>query len=99
MVPGEADLYCADYVRTHGGVVFTGDSDLLLHDLGDGAVCFFKDIDLTASTSTHLFKCIQYQIRTIVQRLGLDKTHGLLALAFEMTMDAHASFRELCRRL
>jgi hypothetical protein len=97
VVPGEADLYCADYVRTHGGVVFTGDSDLLLHDLGDGAVCFLKDIDLTATFNAPLM-CIRYQVGAIVQRLGLDQTHGLLALAFEMAMDAHASFRELLQK-
>jgi hypothetical protein len=99
VVPGEADSYCADYVRTHGGVVFTGDSDLLVHELGDGAVSFFKDIDLTASAANKTsLTCIQYQVRTIVQRLGLAGTHGLLALAFEITMDAHASFRELLQK-
>lgn len=98
VVPGEADLYCADYVRTHGGVVFTGDSDLLIHELGDGAVSFFKDIDLTASANKTSLTCIQYQVGAIVQRLGLAGTHGLLALAFEMTMDTHASFRELVRK-
>jgi hypothetical protein len=98
VAPGEADSYCADYVRTHGGVVFTGDSDLLIHELGDGAVSFFRDIELTASANKTSLTCIQYQTETIVQRLGLAETHGLLALAFEMTMDAHASFRELLQK-
>jgi XPG domain containing len=98
VVPGEADLYCADYLRTHEGVVFTGDSDLLIHELGDGAVCFFKDIDLSASGNKTSLTCIQYQVGAIAQRLGLARTHGLLALAFEMTMDAHASFREILQK-
>jgi len=98
VVPGEADSYCADYVRTHGGVVLTGDSDLLIHELGDGAVSFFKDIELTTSANKTSLTCIQYQAETIVQRLGLVETHGLLPLAFEMTMDVHASFRELLRK-
>jgi hypothetical protein len=98
VVPGEADLYCADFVKTHGGVVFTGDSDLLLHDLGDGTVCFFKDIDLVTSTLNTSLTCIQYQVGAIIRRLGLEQTHGLLALAFEMAIDTHASFRELLQK-
>jgi len=48
IVPGEADSYCARYLKQSGGIVFTGDSDLLVHDLSSvGAVCFFKDIEST----------------------------------------------------
>ncbi|KAH0255753.1 hypothetical protein KCU84_g23099, partial [Aureobasidium melanogenum] len=35
VIPGEADAYCADAARKHGGVIFTSDSDLLVHDLGE----------------------------------------------------------------
>lgn len=94
LVPAEADIYCADYVKIHGGVVFTGDSDLLIHDLGDGIVSFFNDIDLAASRDKASLICIQYQARAIVQRLGLPETHGLAALAFEMTVNAQRSFKE-----
>ncbi|PQE29346.1 hypothetical protein CJF32_00010919 [Rutstroemia sp. NJR-2017a WRK4] len=47
MVPGEADAFCASYLSKHGGIVLTGDSDLLVHDLGaNGSVTFFKDVEV-----------------------------------------------------
>ncbi|KAH6659595.1 XPG domain containing-domain-containing protein [Truncatella angustata] len=45
LVPGEADVFCADDIRQNGGLLFTGDSDLLIQDLGpDGSVVFFWDL-------------------------------------------------------
>ncbi|ETS83008.1 hypothetical protein PFICI_04884 [Pestalotiopsis fici W106-1] len=45
VVPGEADVYCAQDVRQNGGLLLTADSDLLLQDLGpDGAVVFLWDL-------------------------------------------------------
>lgn len=47
VVPGEADIYCAEDVKMNGGFVITGDSDLLVHDLGlGGGVVFFNDFSL-----------------------------------------------------
>lgn len=98
VVPGEADLYCANHVRSHGGVVLTGDSDLLIHELGNGAVSFFKNIHLAGSGDETSLKCTLYQVSAIVQRLGLSEPHGLTHLAFEMAMDAHGTFRELLQK-
>lgn len=99
VLPGEADLYCARYVKEHGGTVLTGDSDLLVHDLGDdGSVAFLRDLDLTASSNVKLLRCLVYSISTIVERLGLRASHGLQALAFEMVMDPHASFPKLLQK-
>lgn len=83
VVPWEADLYCANYVKKNGGLVLTGDSDLLIHDLGpDGKVAFFKDMkklpsDLEVST-------LIYHPSIIQNGLGLDEHHGLWSLAFEL---------------
>lgn len=47
VVPDEADAFCASYVRAYGGVILTGDSDLLIYDLGpSGSVIFFRDLEV-----------------------------------------------------
>jgi hypothetical protein len=95
VVPGEADLYCARYTKRHGGVVFTGDSDLLVQDLGfNGAVSFFNDIECSSDGPGALHTQM-YQSTDIAARLGLPKSHGLLSLAFEMFMDNHGTFSKL----
>ena len=96
VIPGEADLYCAKYTKIHGGVVITGDSDLLVHDLGsDGAVSFFSDIELCSDDQPQCLRTKLYQTTFISQRLGLPKSHGLLSLAFEMSLDHHSTFPKL----
>ena len=51
IVPGEADAYCADYVRQNGGTVLSNDSDLVLYDLGHrGEVAFLEDLELSKCT-------------------------------------------------
>lgn len=96
VVPGEADLYCAKYVKRHGGVVLTGDSDLLVHNLGSGgAVSFFKDVEVSSDGKSGSLHTQIYQSAGIAERLGLPKSHGLLPLAFEMFMDNHGTFPKL----
>lgn len=91
VVPGEADLYCGRYLKQHGGLVLTGDSDLLIHDLGpDGSVSFFKDIELLPDMHSPI-----YYPATIADRLALPQPHGLRGLAFEMTVDRQSTFRKL----
>ncbi len=95
VVPGEADLYCAKYLQQHGGTVLTGDSDLLVHDLGlEGAVGFFKVIQGSSGS----LQCEIYHPTAIVDRLGLPKSHKLHSLAFEMFMDNHGTFPQLLAR-
>lgn len=97
--PGEADLYCARYVKEHGGIVLTGDSDLLVHDLGTGgSVAFLKDLSVVENMNRKSLRCQVYEIGTIVERLALKPSHGIRSLAFEMVMDAHASFLNLVQR-
>lgn len=95
VVPGEADLYCAKYLNQYGGIVLSGDSDLLVHDLGgDGVVSFFKDIELAAYDSRSLRSQIYHPVG-IAQRLDLPKAQGLHAFAFELSMDSQVTFRKL----
>ncbi|CAK7229671.1 hypothetical protein SEUCBS140593_007327 [Sporothrix eucalyptigena] len=87
VVPGEADTFCAEYARTHGGgTVITSDSDLLVQDLGpDAAVVLFRDIDLPrrlpatgnndANTPPKPLVVPTYEVATICRRLGLPP-HG-----------------------
>jgi hypothetical protein len=92
-VPGEADSYCARYLKQNGGVVFTGDSDLLVHDLGEkGYVGFFKDIE--GCPASEALRSV-YHPAAIADRLALPKAHGLRATAFELVKDSHGTFRKL----
>lgn len=96
VVPGEADLYCARFVSQQGGIVLTGDSDLLVHDLGsDGAVSFFRDIESPTDGMPDKLHSYVYHIPGIIDRLGLPSAYGIKAFAFELFMDPHGTFRKL----
>lgn len=96
VVPGEADLYCGRHLKQHRGLVLTGDSDLLVHDLGtNGSVAYFQDIEPLPDTKSGALHSPIYYPATIADRLTLPKSHGLRALAFEMVMDSHGTFRKL----
>ncbi|POS82060.1 hypothetical protein EPUL_006030 [Erysiphe pulchra] len=83
VVPWEADHYCANYIKKNGGLVLTGDSDLLLHNLGpDGKVTFFNDIKKVSLNSE--LSTLVYHPFAIQKNLGLDENHGLWSLAFEL---------------
>ncbi|KUJ14179.1 uncharacterized protein LY89DRAFT_784171 [Mollisia scopiformis] len=99
VVPGEADLWCAEYVKQHGGLVLTGDSDLLVHDLGpDGSVSFLTDIrPLPESPNAGLCSPV-YRLASIRDRLVLPKPNGIQSLAFEMVMDPDISFPNLLKQ-
>ncbi|KAL8399616.1 hypothetical protein RB594_000133 [Gaeumannomyces avenae] len=90
LVPEEADCYCADSVRTHGGVVLTSDSDLLVFDLGEGgSVVFLRDLDLSGHvTKPNGLHVLSYSPTKIAKRLGLAPNYGLSALAFELHLDS-----------
>lgn len=96
VVPGEADLYCGRYLKQNGGLVLTGDSDLLVHDLGiNGSVSFFKDIETSPGKKSGTLHGLIYFPASIANRLSLPSAHGLRTLAFEMVMDCHGTFRKL----
>ncbi|KAI9682799.1 MAG: hypothetical protein M1822_006289 [Bathelium mastoideum] len=81
VVPGEADVYCADYVRENGGVILTNDSDLLVHDLGlSGSVIFLNDIAFPSKQDAPL-KSLQFRPKEIAERLRL---RSIIQLAWSM---------------
>lgn len=93
VVPGEADVFCAQYVREHGGTVLTSDSDLLVHNLGsNGSVVFFSDIESNPA-GTELTG-LQFKSADICERLSLHPEDGLSCLAFELVMDPHISLEQ-----
>ncbi|KAI4810442.1 hypothetical protein E4T45_10764, partial [Aureobasidium sp. EXF-8846] len=96
VIPGEADAYCAEAARQYGGVIFTSDSDLLVHDLGEsGKVILFRDLE-----SIHLpsrGKCLktqEFHPAAIAKRFELP---NLVKLAFFMSQDHHKSLTENVR--
>jgi hypothetical protein len=97
LVPGEADGFCAQHVRHHGGIVLTSDSDLLVHDLGEaGSVVFFADID--ADFENQKLIAPQYRPAELCRRLSLKPEAGLQRLAFEVSRDPHLTVQQAAER-
>ena len=97
LVPGEADGFCAEHVRQHGGTVLTSDSDLLVYDLGEaGGVVFLADID--TDVETHSLKAPQYRPADLSRRLSLTTDTGLQYLAFEISRDHHLTLEQAVER-
>ncbi|KZF21174.1 hypothetical protein L228DRAFT_248947 [Xylona heveae TC161] len=103
VVPGEADIFCAQYAKDHGGVILTGDSDLLVHDLGpNGSVVLFRDIgfsDLDGSSlgeDEHALVGFEYKPMEIATGLGLE---SLLGLAYCMTQDGSEGFTRCLQKV
>lgn len=85
VVPGEADMFCAQDVRENGGTLLTSDSDLLIQDLGlEGSVSFFWDI-IPADPTSNEFGMVACKIslHNVNSQLGLTNLGGLPRVAFE----------------
>lgn len=109
LCPAEADSFCSDDVKRHGGTVITGDSDLLIYDLGfGGSVVFLGDFDvktaLTEASPTDLEKetsgipALMYTPSTICEKLALQNGRSLLSFAFELQMDHHLCLKDWVKR-
>jgi len=98
VMPGEADEFCAEHIRScGGGLVLTSDSDLLVHDLGKGGgVVFFADIGLDADAEG--LTAPQFRVEDICERLSLKPDHGLAQLAFELFSDPHLTIEQAAER-
>ncbi|CAJ2501870.1 Uu.00g047230.m01.CDS01 [Anthostomella pinea] len=99
VVPGEADLFCAEDVRQKGGTVLTSDSDLLIQDLGEnGNVCFFGDIVPTDRFAKELgMSACKISFHDINNQLGITNVGGLTRVAFEK-VNGNIPFSEALRR-
>ncbi|KAI0482145.1 XPG domain containing-domain-containing protein [Xylariaceae sp. FL0804] len=85
VVPGEADVFCAEDVLQGGGTVLTTDSDLLTYDLGpNGAVAFLWDV-VPADPDTSLgLRARKMSVRDMNDRLQVDAYDGLSRIAYDM---------------
>ncbi|KAI0465974.1 hypothetical protein F4859DRAFT_498916 [Xylaria cf. heliscus] len=95
VVSGEADMFCAEDIRRHGGVLLTSDSDLLITELGPhGTVSFFADIfesDRLGNLQGLMTR--KYSLHNINNTLGFNNVGGLPRVAFEK-MRHRTSFNE-----
>ncbi|MCJ1472540.1 hypothetical protein MMC13_001189 [Lambiella insularis] len=99
VVPGEADSYCAAAAGRNGGILFTTDSDLLIHNLGpEGAVAFFDQLELQPcdEMSEHRYLSVRLaQPSGIADKLGID---NLCGIAYELKRDPSLSIQETIQR-
>jgi hypothetical protein len=97
IVPGEADTFAARLAYdVPSAFILTGDSDLLIYDIGKGRVVFLDDITLfevhTAPT------CVSFSPLAIETKLGLagnGPPSRIRRFAFELLRQPHASLAQL----
>lgn len=99
IVPGEADSFCAAAARKSGGLVVTGDSDLLVYDLGlNRGVIFLDQLELRACDGTPGNYSLAANVaipHQIGRRLGIESVQRL---AFELKDDPSITLQEAVRR-
>lgn len=98
VVPGEADSFCADQLKSHGGVVLTSDSDLLVHDVGNGRVAFFREIrenedENAEDPDSWIF--LFFDVSDILKRTELSPDVDARRLGFEVWRNSGASFNAI----
>ena len=90
VVPGEAEVYCATAARADDGIILSNDSDLFVHNLGNGAFVYLDSVELRTSESKDQMRdsrcCKMLRLEVfrppdIAQRLGV-KTLQELAFQF-----------------
>ncbi|CAM1511070.1 Fc.00g085830.m01.CDS01 [Cosmosporella sp. VM-42] len=94
LVPGEADAYCAQHLLERGGTVLTSDSDLLVHNLGEGRVAFLREIYLDGESG---LVCASFSPSQICKRLRLP-THDLYRLAYERKCCFHSTLPQILQK-
>ena len=94
VVDEEADTFCARHVHACGGTVLTSDSDLLVHNLGEGQVVFFRDIHKRADSGVI---CSSYSPAQICAKIGQPSPQGLTRLAYEQKRSPQSSLAQILR--
>lgn len=99
MVPGEADIACAEISKATGAAVLTNDSDMIIHDLGPhGAVVFLNTIYLVEGHPNQTrpeLRGSRILPSDICQRLGIS---DIRRFAYELTKSPRLQFTDLLRR-
>lgn len=88
VVPGEADGYCAKAAADLGGIVITSDSDLLVHDLGEGGVALLRNI---YKDDAGTIQAAVYRPHEIFRGLGLSSMADICRFAYERSCSVHAT--------
>lgn len=96
VVPGEADVFCANHLLRNEGVVITSDSDLLAHKLGSGRVVFFRDIH--EDKGSLKLKSLSYSPSKIFLALGLKHASDGTRLAFELKLYPQATLAQVVKK-
>lgn len=92
VVPGEADHFCAADIQRQGGIVITSDSDLLVHNLGEGRVAFFRDL---YKDNEYDFSCLSFAPKAMFDTMGLSYPEKPIQLAYELQMAPQATLAQL----
>ena len=99
MVPGEADWYCAAAARKSGGMVLTGDSDLLVYDLGPkGGVIFYDQLELRQCDMSTSFCVLMASVANSTETAKVLGVDSIQRLAFELKEDRSTTLLEAVRR-
>ncbi|OQD80516.1 hypothetical protein PENANT_c035G06886 [Penicillium antarcticum] len=96
MVPGEADVECARVAKATGSAVLSGDSDLMVHDLGpEGSVVFLDSVQ----TPSGVWDAVAGDIRglricpaVLARKLGVA---SIQRFAFALTQNPHLRFAQI----
>ncbi|KAK8254042.1 XPG domain containing-domain-containing protein [Phyllosticta capitalensis] len=96
VVPAEADIFCADLVRSLSQSspcwLISNDSDLLIHDLGaSGSVLRFPDISVSTLPGRSSLKGYAYCPSEVAKTLGL---RALPPFGFALQQDPHRSLQQ-----
>ncbi|MBE3046072.1 hypothetical protein IMZ48_26735, partial [Candidatus Bathyarchaeota archaeon] len=96
-VPAEADSFCAEAARiTQDAVILTGDSDLLVYDIGSSSVVFLDDIRLSdGDTPPSCFKFSPLALEARLNLLDTGPVQGLRRFAFELIERPYATLLQL----
>ena len=97
VVPDEADPYCARAAAASGAMILTGDSDMLVYDLGThGAVAFLNTLDLRTPNhrlekpnSCQIIEAAICQPIDLARKLNLE---NIQRLCFEIYHDPSITF-------
>ncbi|MDI1486151.1 MAG: hypothetical protein OHK93_004342 [Ramalina farinacea] len=102
LVPGEADPYCAARASVIRGVIFTADSDLLIHDSGPGgSVVLLDHIQLEAQVENGTtLRAPIFEPGKISQKLGIGSdVQALQNLAYLLQEVPGISFHQALQKV
>lgn len=97
LVPGEADVECAQVARQTGSAVLTNDSDLVLHELGpDGSVVLLNSMQLLdGDQAGSEIRALRLHPQKLCRQLGIDHLQGF---AYQLQQGPQLGFLDLLRR-